>query len=121
MPSARASSTNASKSSIVPSSRCTAVWPPSALPMAHGLPGSSGQWLGGWAGAVTQALGRGREHGTRVLGGALRQTLEQLRALLEHALELGVVDGCLDLGVVAPRREPVGPRLDLELVVTDPV
>src|SRR4051794_2917327 len=32
----------ASKSAIVPSSGLTAVWPPSSLPIAHGLPGSFG-------------------------------------------------------------------------------
>ena len=41
MPSSPARATKASKSSIVPRSGCTASWPPSAEPMAHGLPGSS--------------------------------------------------------------------------------
>ena len=38
---ARASVTRARKSASVPSSGWIAVWPPAALPMAQGLPGSS--------------------------------------------------------------------------------
>src|SRR2546429_672646 len=38
----RARATNRSKSASVPSSGFTAVWPPSAPPMAHTLPGSPG-------------------------------------------------------------------------------
>src|SRR5438128_1076144 len=38
----RAAATNASKSSSVPSSGLTAVWPPSGPPIAHGLPGAHG-------------------------------------------------------------------------------
>ena len=41
-PSSPARATNASKSSIVPRSGWIASWPPSAPPMAHGEPGSSG-------------------------------------------------------------------------------
>ena len=41
MPWARTSATSCEKSSMVPSSGSMAVWPPSWLPMAHGLPGSS--------------------------------------------------------------------------------
>jgi hypothetical protein len=39
---ARAASTSRRKSSSVPSSGWTALWPPSAAPMAHGLPTSPG-------------------------------------------------------------------------------
>ena len=42
MPSSCASVRNRWKSSSVPSSGAIAVWPPSADPIAHGLPGSSG-------------------------------------------------------------------------------
>ena len=41
-PSDAAWATNRSKSSNVPRSGCRAVWPPSGLPMAHGLPTSPG-------------------------------------------------------------------------------
>ena len=41
----RAAWTRYSKSSMVPRLGSMAVWPPSALPMAHGLPGSSGPAL----------------------------------------------------------------------------
>ena len=41
-PRARARATKRSKSSSVPSSGCTARWPPSGPPIAHGLPGSPG-------------------------------------------------------------------------------
>ena len=40
MPSRSVATTKASKSSMVPSSGWTAVWPPASAPMAHGLPGS---------------------------------------------------------------------------------
>ena len=43
---ARAASTRRSKSSIVPSSGSTAVWPPSGPPIAQGLPGSPGSAVG---------------------------------------------------------------------------
>ncbi len=39
----RAAATSRSKSATVPSSGCTAVWPPAAAPIAHGLPGSAGR------------------------------------------------------------------------------
>ena len=42
MPSAFASAHNRSNSATVPSSGLTASCPPSALPIAHGLPGSFG-------------------------------------------------------------------------------
>ena len=42
MPCSAAASTSARTSSSVPSSGWTAVWPPSAEPIAHGLPGSLG-------------------------------------------------------------------------------
>ena len=42
MPRSRAAATKSSKSSIVPSSRWTASWPPSSLPIAHGDPTSPG-------------------------------------------------------------------------------
>ena len=41
-PSLPAAATRRSKSLIVPSSGLTAVWPPSSLPIAQGLPGSFG-------------------------------------------------------------------------------
>ncbi len=44
-PCSTAAATSRSKSSIVPSSGWTAVWPPAAEPIAHGLPGSPGPAL----------------------------------------------------------------------------
>ena len=42
IPWSRAAATKSSKSSIVPSAGCTASWPPSSLPIAHGEPTSLG-------------------------------------------------------------------------------
>ena len=42
----RAAMTRLSNSARVPSSALTAVWPPSAAPIAHGLPGSPGAAVG---------------------------------------------------------------------------
>ena len=55
MPFSFAAAASARTSSTVPRSGCTAVWPPSGPPIAHGLPGSSGPASGALSGPLRNA------------------------------------------------------------------
>ncbi len=70
---------------------------------------------------VAQPCCRGGDGRTQLLVDPARQPVEQPRPFLHDGFELRVADRCLDLGVVTPRGEAIGPCFDLELVVTDRV
>src|SRR6266542_4161983 len=99
-PSRCAASTNRSKSSSVPRSGWTAVKPPSALPIAHGLPGSPG--------AATSELLRPLRC-ARPIDVARHQRAELRLAGQRHGLHRG--DGMLDtVGVPGERAAIVAGR-----------
>ena len=79
MPRLSASSRKATKSARVPSSGWIASWPPSAPPMAHGLPGSSGAGVEGVAPALAvgraDRVDRRQVHDVEAHGGDGRQPL----------------------------------------------
>src|SRR5260370_410976 len=105
------------KPSRVPSSGCTAVWPPSAEPMAHGLPRSpapapsvlSGPLrAGGWAAAPPErAAARGR-----VGPGEGLRAADHRGALQQLAREVGLAARDAPAHLLPPRAEGVGPGLD---------